>query len=190
MARLIWTMLSLIVAGSALAQTSADEAMRHAGQYPTAQPPKAVLLSEQDVTGFIEAATELRRLGIETDLATRSRAKPGLPEALATNAKAQGILERNGFSTERFSQVASSIGLAMAALGTKEKPGSLDKARAGQAEAMARMKQQLSPAQYEMMRKQMEMASGALESLERQPAQNLELVAKHRDALNAISSAH
>lgn len=143
-----------------------------------------VPLTESDVQSFVSAVRELRDLGIETKV-DRSNVQ-SYAQALAANREAIAILERNGFTVDRFQRVTVTVGLAIAALETKGKES--DKSRTEQEKALEKMKESLSPEQYEALRQQMLGASAMLDKVQQQPEGNLELVAKHREEIDAAFS--
>lgn len=177
----------VLVASSAGAQPSAVEpqpAEQHGGARGQGARapglPPVVALTEADITGFLGAAPELNRLGVKA-----GKDPAGQMGKLAASSEASAIIERHGFTPQRFQQVAYSIGISMAALDTQKSDKDAAAARADQERALAQMKKQLPPEQYELMKAQLEAAMAAAAKLENQPPQNLELVRKHRAAIES-----
>jgi hypothetical protein len=185
--------LSLVVAVSACKESTRDEAREEAQQQAADAAeaatgvPEVVSLTEGDVTGFISAATELRRLGVETEMGESD--VRNLAVGLRKNREAMAILERNGFDSDRFVQVTYSIGLALGALEMKAKEGEITKSREEQERMLESMKAQMPAEQYEMMRKQMEVGAAMYEQFQDQPEQNLQLVEKYRAQIEATSKS-
>jgi hypothetical protein len=138
-----------------------------------------VAFDEDELMRLIRAAGELKTLGLESR--TERSDLAALGSALQANREAMAILERNGFTVERFERVLFSVGLAAGASEMKGKEGEMDE----HAQALAKMKDSLSAEQYEAMKQQMEGASKMLDSMQQQPAGNVELVEKHRAEIEA-----
>lgn len=141
--------------------------------------PEIVALEESDVTGFIGAMKELKRLdpngrGLGDSLADFNR-------AVATDSRVKAILSKNGLSAETMPQVAYSISMAIGSLETSK--AEIAGARNSGNEALARMKAQLSPEQYELMKQQMGAFDESIAELQKQPEANVRLVQKYRAQL-------
>ena len=163
---LIWV-IALCTSVPGFGQMTADEAMRQARQYQQdSQAVRTVVLTERDIKSFLAARTELEKLGPTTNLA----------QAAGRNAQTLAVLARHGFSLDSFGAVTTSIGLALGSLDAKTNDPA-------QEEALAKMKEQLTPAQYEMMRQQLDASTAMLADLQKQPAANVELVRKYRDQI-------
>jgi hypothetical protein len=144
---------------------------------------ESVPLTEADLDHLLSAARELRQLGIESKL---EDGESGTVRAFATNREALAILDRNGFTVERFEKVLGSVGFALAALEAREKGGD---GQAKQEQALEKMKGQLSPEQYAALSQQMQGASAMMQKIQDQPQQNLDLVAAHKDEIKAAFSS-
>ena len=195
----------LLTTLAAAQPASLDDAMKQAEQYQRqygGAPPKSatapamvmgqpdqlpdpVELTKTELTSFIDAVNGLKKLGVETQTKKAGTEAGNMVQAYATNAQALSILTSNGFTPERFQQVAYTVGMAMAALEMKGKGAEIDAARAQQEQAMAQMKSQMSPEQYELMRKQLGHANTTLDQMKNQPAGNVELVGEHRKEIDA-----
>ena len=171
----------------------ADAAMRQAqqlqkqygeGQQSNAEElPEIIKLKESDITRFIKTMKELGQLGVKFD---EKRAKQGPARTMAAieaDSKAMSILRKNKFTTDRLAQVVYSIAMAMAGLDMDE--DAAGKARAQGAQALERMRGQLSAQQLAAIQQQMGTAMKSLDQFEDQPEGNLELVRKYRKALEA-----
>lgn len=93
------------------------------------------------------------------------------------------ILDRHAFTTDRLSRVAYSIAMAMAALDMD--PAAAANARMQGAQALESVRGQVSAQQLAQMQQQMNVSMQALDQIQDQPKCNLELVKKHRAALEA-----
>lgn len=144
--------------------------------------PDTVKLTEKDVTGFITASQKLRKLDIDEKV---QKEADSVTEAFELNKDAMAIIDAQGFTPDRFQTVAYNIGMALAANEMKKSPEELAAARAQQEQALAEMKDKLTPEQYDQMQKRLEMASGMVEQLSKLPPENRVLVAKYETQIRA-----
>ncbi len=165
--------LMFSVAGSAQAPQAANDALEMLSNI------EPMALSESDVTRFISTAQEFHERDVDImedeDVPTQAEMLARVRE----NGEAMSILKANGFTPEGFSDVAMNIVLAMGALEMRANQAEIDQAMA-QLEAM---KGQLPQAQYDKIADQV---LGVQRAFAKAPPANVDLVAKHRDELDAI----
>src|SRR5262245_25873095 len=119
--------ISLCISLALLATASyAQDAKQPAPAPPPAAPPAAgaaappeklpdlVKLTDKDIEGFVAASTKLRKIGLDEEAETKEEAD-SMAQALSNNKEAMAIIKDQGFTPERFQNVAYSIGMALAA---------------------------------------------------------------------------
>ena len=180
--------IALAAPGTAAAQGAPPDleaAMRQALQASQARQqaerPQIVALQESDVTGFIGAMSELKRLDPSGNALGESLAD--FNRTVATDSRVKAILSKNGLSAETMPQIAYSISMAIGSLETSQ--AEIDEARSAGNDALARMKAQLTPEQYELMKQQMGAFDASIAQLQKQPEGNVQLVQKYRAQLEA-----
>lgn len=191
-----WLLMAAVLStpASAVAQTydydaAMDQASRLQQQYgagaPPAAPamPKIVELEEADITGFINTMTELKALGLQFDRTSPEQGPARTMAAIEANDKALRVVRNNGFTVERLSQVAYSVALGLA--GLEIDADDLSRAKAESARGIEQMRGQMSPEQFAAIQSQLNRSMNMVDDVENQPKGNLELVAKHRVALES-----
>lgn len=148
--------------------------------------PEIVPLTEKDVKGFIDASTKLRKLGIQEQVEQSGGNEPtSMADALSRSKDAVKIIGEHGFTTDRFESVAYNIGMALAADEMKKKPEELAAAKAKQEQALAQMKDKLTPEQYAQMEQRMKLAGKMMDQLQKLPPANIELVRQYATQLHS-----
>jgi len=149
--------------------------------------PEIIELKESDITRFAKTMTELQALGIKFDSKNSKQGPARTMEAIEGNSTAMGVVRKNRFTTDRLSQVAYSVAMALAALDFDK--DAAKNARTQSEQALQSARDQLSAEQLAMMKQHMATSMKSLDQFEDQPKRNLELVAKHRKALEASFEA-
>lgn len=184
--------LLALLALTAQAQMSADEAMRqaealqkqYAGQAGAAQLPKAVSLSEGDIKNFLGVLPALKEFGLANEIVNAN--PQNVAEIMSLNEKAMSVLGDFGFNPQSFQQVSYSIGLALAGLQTKGRESEIDAATKQREQMLSQMEGQLTEEQMNMMRNQLNTAMGMVEQMQEQPEGNLALVGKYQDQIMSL----
>ena len=148
--------IALLIPPAAFAQGYDVSAAMQA--YGAAQPtpeelPEIVKLKEADVKGYIKTVAELKALGLKFDKTAAEKGPARTMKAIEANGKAMGIVKKNGFTTDRLSQVAYSIAMAMAASDMDKDAAA--KAKAQSAQALEQVRGQLPADQLAMIQQQM-----------------------------------
>jgi hypothetical protein len=143
---------------------------------------QAIPLSESDVEHFIAATKELHALGseLQADLGDDPSKVQSWAASIQGSAEAMAILRKHTFDAPRYQQVATSVMMAYAAEDVK-------KSQVDMKAQMEQMKATLPKEQYEQMQKMNEQAQAMLKAYENQPQSNIDLVAKYRDQIDALS---
>ncbi|MDA0991113.1 MAG: hypothetical protein O3A51_10225 [Verrucomicrobia bacterium] len=170
--------------GAAMKQAEQYQKQYGAGQQTTvAELPDIIELKEKDVTGFIKTVPQLKALGLKFDNKNTKQGPAQTMEAIKANSAAMAILRKNGFTTDSLSQVAFSIAMAMASLNMDK--DAIANAKAQSAQAMESVRGQMTEQQFAFMQQQMGASMKMVDQVEEQPKGNVDLVTKHRKALEA-----
>ena len=151
------------------------------GPPPEIRPP--VTLSAGDIDSFMTTMKGLKELDIPFDDSDDAN---GMADALSNNQAAMAVLSKNGFTVERFDNVAYSIGMAMAGIEMKGKAAEMAADRAERTQQLAELKASLPPAQYDAIAGQMTAMDRMLTTIEQQPPANVELVSARRGEIEAM----
>jgi hypothetical protein len=150
--------------------------------------PPIRVISDGEMGRYVAALEEIVPLGMEAML--NLGADPTQLKAMAagaiTNQQMLSVIERKGFDPQSFTSVHWNAMMAYAALELEPRRAELEKARREQAAAMEAMKAQLSPAQFEQMKKSMAGATAMLDRFRDVPPANVALAMKYRAQLDSI----
>jgi hypothetical protein len=146
-------------------------------------------LTEDKVTGFLDAMDELKTLGGESS--KFSATNPNLVKGMQFSGQTTDIIKKHGFSgPTEFQRVAYNAATAYYVLqngGKDAMKKKLEQTDAKRAEAMEKLKKHLTADQLKMLEAQISSGTAALHSMAEVPDQNLELVKKYNDRMAALS---
>ena len=145
-------------------------------------------LDEVELTRYIATLRELVKLGDElgTGLAPDPSGDASLATGMAYSEKMRTAIESRGFTPESFADVHWNTMMAYMAIELEGQQAELEKAREEQQAALEAMKEQLSPEQFEQLKKSMAGAQSVFDAYEQVPPGNVALVKKHRAEIAAI----
>lgn len=186
----------LATPGASLAQTYPG-----AGAYPgmpgaavqQPQVPAAITqpmaLTDAKVEGFFAAMKDLEALGADAN--ANVGADPSRPQAFAqglqVSSEGMAILQKHGFEdVTEFQRVGFNAAMAHSVLeqgGKAAVDAKLKKADADQAKALEKLKQQVSPEQYEMMKGHIGGAMNTAKIMQDVPEGNVELMTKYSEQM-------
>ncbi|MEM1230892.1 MAG: hypothetical protein AAGI15_10165 [Pseudomonadota bacterium] len=141
-----------------------------------------VSLTDAKVRAFIALSKEIEAMNL--DLEDEMDADPGVDSwasAVEGNATVYSALKRHGFASGKdFALTSYAVMLAYGGLEMESNRAEIEQARA----QLQAMKDQLPPETYALMEEQM---LGAFALFEDQPQENLALVRKYREQLDALN---
>jgi hypothetical protein len=144
-------------------------------------------LSEAQVRGFLDAMDDLKALAGTTRSGADLSKPAAFAEALRVSGESETIIRRHGFKDQTdFQRVAYNVATAYGVLrkgGKAAVQRELDASRAKQAQAMEKMRQQLSPEQFRAMQAQAEAGMAQAAAMQDVPDENVRLVGKYGDRM-------
>ncbi|TFH66247.1 MAG: hypothetical protein E4G90_04545 [Gemmatimonadales bacterium] len=145
---------------------------------------KPIKLEERDVERFISVLEDFERLGVkyEDKVGPDPSAVSATIQGLGANAEAMNILRDHDLDAMKFQQLTMSVMMAAAA---SEMENHAPDPAVDQAQ-LEQMKATLPPEQYQAMMKARQSAAVMMEGMNNQPEGNVELVARYREAIDAI----
>lgn len=150
-----------------------------------------MVLSEQQLTRFFDAADALRALGEEAEGPRYDRTNPqAFAKSMQLSEQAQAILKKNGFADPAaFQRVGFNAAMAYSVLqrgGQAKVDADVANARAAQAKAMAEISKHLSPEQVRAMGAQAEQGMAMVGRMQDVPPQNVELMKQFAPRMQAL----
>jgi hypothetical protein len=183
--------VSLAVVPAAVRAEQGNAAAAAAAQQAAMQP---MPLTDAQLQGFFDAVDELKKLGELESVkpGARKGEAQAFAQGLRVSGASQAVLKANGFAdVAQFQRVGYNAALAYGVLeqgGKEAVAAKMAKAKAQQAQALDKLRQHMSPEQIQAMAGQMQGAMAMAESIQDVPPQNVELMKKYADRMEALGA--